>query len=323
MADNTTHITMLGQSATAVDLVTEYLMLCAVLTPLSCGAMAAVTISHFRRLYLNPTFDTWKLKFNKVYPTVPAVTNEIYALSKATLATVLLLAFSAQLGRHGYNSLFDLTKATATQNAVNFIICFWAVDFYSYAYHLVGHKIPEAWAIHRFHHKFWNPTPFGVIADDCVDQVVRAMPLLFLPLLIDTLNAAVLASVFALDLYYGVLLHSGHENRTARTVAIFFQGLTGTDIINTPLNHFLHHAISGGSTPKYCGFYVTLWDKLFGSEDKENLQKFLHGLETRTVEEFAKTNLPDYGVMGNLGYWMQAIPPLIREDVGLTSKKAA
>ena len=121
-----------------------------------------------------------------------------------------------------------------------------AVDFYSYAYHLVGHKIPEAWAIHRFHHKFWNPTPFGVIADDCVDQVVRAMPLLFLPLLIDTLNAAVLASVFALDLYYGVLLHSGHENRTARKVAIFFQGLTGTDIINTPLNHFLHHAISGG-----------------------------------------------------------------------------
>ena len=105
MADNTTHITMLGQSATAVDLVTEYLMLCAILTPLSCGAMAAVTISHFRRLYLNPTFDTWKLKFNKVYPTVPAVTNEIYALSKATLATVLLLAFSAQLGRHGYNLL--------------------------------------------------------------------------------------------------------------------------------------------------------------------------------------------------------------------------
>ena len=83
------------------------------------------------------------------------------------------------------------------------------------------------------------------------------------------------------------------------------------------------HAISGGSTPKYCGFYVTLWDKLFGSEDKENLQKFLQGLETRTEEEFAKTDLPDYGVMGNLGYWMQAIPPLIREDVGLTSKKAA
>ena len=68
---------------------------------------------------------------------------------------------------------------------------------------------------------------------------------------------------------------------------------------------------------------MTLWDELFGSEDKENLQKFLHGLETRTEEEFAKTNLPDYGVMGNLGYWMQAIPPLIREDAGLTNKKAA
>ena len=36
------------------------------------------------------------------------------------------------------------------------------VDFYSYFYHFVGHKVPAAWSIHRFHHKFYNPTPFGV-----------------------------------------------------------------------------------------------------------------------------------------------------------------
>merc|ERR1712070_592413 len=159
------------------------------------------------------------------------------------------------------------------ENVTNFIISFWVVDFYSYAYHLLGHKVPECWAIHRFHHKFYNPTPFGVIADDMGDQLARAMPLLFLPLMLPTLNWLVLSGVFALDLYYGVLLHSGHENMTARKVANYVEGLVGTDLVNTPLNHFLHHAISGGSTPKYCGFYVTLWDKLFGSEDKENLHK--------------------------------------------------
>lgn len=308
MLDNeTTTPEMLTSSTSPVGLLVEYLMIFAIQVVLACVSMAAVTTFHFQRLYIRATFDTWKLKFNKAYPSIPAVTNEVFALTKCTVATAGLLAFSVQLGVHGYNGLFDVTKATMTQNVMNFAIAFWAVDFYSYAYHLLGHKIPEAWAIHRFHHKFFNPTPFGVIADDIGDQIVRAMPLLFLPLMIPTLNFVVLGTVFAIDLYYGVLLHCGHENITARKVADFVEDHVGTDLINTPLNHFLHHAISGGSTPKYCGFYVTIWDKLFGSEDKENLQKYLKGLETRTAEDFAKISVPNYKVMGSLSFWVKAI----------------
>jgi sterol desaturase/sphingolipid hydroxylase (fatty acid hydroxylase superfamily) len=296
-----------NSASTIPEILVEYVAILAVLVPLTCAAMATVTVFQFRQLYLRPTFNTWKLKFNKVYPTVPAVTNEIFALTKCTVATCGLLAVSVQLGVRGYNSLFDIGKATFTQNLINFVISFWVVDFYSYAYHLLGHKIPECWAIHRYHHKFYNPTPFGVIADDMVDQVVRAMPLLFLPLVLNTLNWVVLSAVFSLDLYYGVLLHSGHENIPARKAANFFESLLGFDLINTPLNHFLHHAISGGSTPKYCGFYVTIWDKLFGSEDKENLNKYLKGLETRTPEDFAEVQIPNYEVMGSLSFWMKAI----------------
>ena len=292
-----------GNGATYIDLAMEYALIFATLVPLSGGALASVTTYQFRRFYLNPTFDTWKLKYNKVYPSVPAVTNEIIALTKCTLTTIMLLAFSVQLGIHGYNGLFDVRKATIKDNVVNFIISFWAVDFYSYFYHFIGHKIPEAWTIHRFHHKFFNPTPFGVIADDCLDQLIRAMPLLFLPLAIDTLNWVVLSSVFALDMYYGVLLHGGHENVPARKVADFFEKLCGVDIINTPLNHYLHHAISGGSTPKYCGFYVTLWDKLFGSEDKDNLAKMLTGIGSRTEAEFKKIELPEYSALGTIDHW--------------------
>ena len=133
------------------------------------------------------------------------------------------------------------------------------------------------------------------------------MPLLFLPLVLNTLNWVVLSAVFSLDLNYGVLLHSGHENIPARKAANFFESLLGFDLINTPLNHFLHHAISGGSTPKYCGFYVTIWDKLFGSEDKENLNKYLKGLGSRTPEDFAEVKIPNYEVMGSLSFWMKAI----------------
>ena len=139
-----------------------------------------------------------------------------------------------------------------------------------------------------------------------LDQVVRAMPLLFLPLSLSTLNCVVLSTVFAFDMYYGVLLHSGHENIPTRRVANIFENFLGTDLINTPLNHYLHHAISGGSTPKYCGFYVTVWDKLFGSEDKNNLQKTLKKLETRTEAEFKKLDLPNYGALGTWSHWLNA-----------------
>jgi lathosterol oxidase len=38
------------------------------------------------------------------------------------------------------------------------------------------------WEIHRHHHKFYNPSPFAVIADEAPDQLVRALPLLVLPI---------------------------------------------------------------------------------------------------------------------------------------------
>jgi len=295
---------LFGKSTTPTEFAIEYLVLFLVLVPLTGGSLGGVTIYHFRQLYLTPTFDTWKLKFNKRYPTVNDVSNEIVALTKCTLATIALLCVSVQLGLYGYNSLFDLNKATPKQNVVNFLISFWVVDLYSYLYHYFGHKIPQAWSIHRFHHKFYNPTPFGVIADDMLDQVVRAMPLLFLPLTLSTLNFPTLSAVFVLDMYYGTLLHSGHANGPAAKVANMVESVTSVDLINRPLNHFLHHAISGGSTPKYCGFYVTIWDKLFGTEDKESLKGFLTGLESRTLKEFNTIALPDYYELAKTSHWV-------------------
>ena len=37
-------------------------------------------------------------------------------------------------------------RAYVQDNVVNFAIAFWVFDFYSYFYHFIGHKIPEAWA---------------------------------------------------------------------------------------------------------------------------------------------------------------------------------
>ena len=96
----------------------EYLVILAVLAPLSCASLFSVTTYQFRRLYLKPTFETWRLKYNKKYPTVPDVTNEIIALTKCILATALLLALSVQLGVHGYSSRLGHSSRTTACTAL-------------------------------------------------------------------------------------------------------------------------------------------------------------------------------------------------------------
>jgi lathosterol oxidase len=48
----------------------------------------------------------------------------------------------------------------------------------------MGHTYESLWNVHQFHHQFYNPSPFAVIADEYLDQIVRALPLLVIPMVI-------------------------------------------------------------------------------------------------------------------------------------------
>ncbi|CAF0935087.1 unnamed protein product [Rotaria sordida] len=75
----------------------------------------------------------------------------------------------------------------------------------------MGHTIDMLWNVHKSHHQFYNPTPFAVIAEDYVDQIVGASPLVFIPALVP-INMDLLFFQFAIFFYgYGVYLHWGHE----------------------------------------------------------------------------------------------------------------
>eukprot|EP00913_Durusdinium_trenchii_P012062 g11330.t2 len=85
-----------------------------------------------------------------------------------------------------------------------------SIDFFEWGYHYLGHQVPAMWKQHKSHHKFYNPTPFSVIADEAVDQLVRTMPMLLSVIM--PINMDVLFGLFAVMFYaYGVYLHSGYE----------------------------------------------------------------------------------------------------------------
>lgn len=94
---------------------------------------------------------------------------------------------------------------------VSFFVVWIVSDFVEFYYHRLGHMTDIGWASHKYHHVFYNPSPFAVIADEYVDQFVRALPLLVFPLVMPT-NMDMLFGTYAVFFYaYGVYLHSGHE----------------------------------------------------------------------------------------------------------------
>ena len=50
-----------------------------------------------------------------------------------------------------------------------FLVIWIGSDFIEWFYHHLGHRYSALWEVHRHHHKFFNPSPFAVIADEVSD----------------------------------------------------------------------------------------------------------------------------------------------------------
>lgn len=176
------------------------------------------------------------------------------------------------------------------------LLIFFFTDFYEYGYHWIGHRYATFWSIHRHHHMFYNPSPFAVIADEYLDQFVRTLPMVILPLM-TPINMDLLFAIFATLFYgYGVYLHWGYESTILGA---------HNPIFNTAYHHYMHHAISAKGRPIYTGFFFKLWDNVFGTLD-EGACRCHQCRPKRTLEQWALVEKPDYSVLLSLGWWLSS-----------------
>lgn len=137
-----------------------------------------------------------------------------------------------------------------------FFITWFGTDFYEFAYHRLGHITHFGWVQHKPHHVFFNPTPFSVIADEYLDQFVRAFPLLALTLIMP-INMDMLYLTFGVFFYgYGTYLHWGFELDYPDAHHYW---------INTAFQHHCHHAKAVLYKPYHTGFFFKIWDRMAGS----------------------------------------------------------
>lgn len=219
------------------------------------------------------------------------------ALSTACPALALHLSASGHL--RGYCGAPHGLAYEVASFAAMMVAC----DSFEWAYHWAGHRLPALWARHRHHHVFYNPSPFAVIADDYVDQVVRAAPMLVLPA-VAAVNIDVLFLSFAALFYaYGAYLHWGHETDWPDAHHPW---------INTAYQHYLHHAKSGSRTPYHTGFFIKLWDQLAGgdktAEDKARgacgCVKCARARGERSRAKWDALPKPDYSPLLSARFWL-------------------
>ena len=214
--------------------------------------------SLFLIYYVNPTFEMWQRKTQAEFPTVHMVRDEILQMLKGMGTATLCPAASLWMADRGYSKAYCIEDGNfSISSLILQFMCVWIIsDGFEFLYHYCGHYFSLLWKAHKPHHKFFNPSPFAVIADDFLDQLVRSSPLLWMPL-IAPMNIEMMLLQFALFFYvYGIFLHWGFE----------FDWLDADHpIINSAYHHNLHHMISAKNQPYHCGFFFKIWDQIFGS----------------------------------------------------------
>jgi sterol desaturase/sphingolipid hydroxylase (fatty acid hydroxylase superfamily) len=131
------------------------------------------------------------------------------------------------------------------------------IDLDSYAMHVVFHKVPALWRLHRVHH-----------SDDELDSTssLRVHPVeTFLQATWRTASFAVIGvSIPAFTLYYTLLLpllFIQHANlKSPRWVEAYLGGIFVMSVW-----HKVHHSDERPLTDSHFGNIFTFWDRLFGT----------------------------------------------------------
>jgi lathosterol oxidase len=264
-----------------------------VLTMLMSGTL-------FYRYYHRPSFADWQRKSNPEFPDPALVRREVLQMLKGIYTATFCPALALHLVDAGWSKAYGgLGGRSVGYLVLTFFVVWIGSDFYEFAYHRLGHTIGFWWKQHKGHHVFFNPSPFAVIADDHVDQLIRSAPLLFIPMIMPV-NMDLLFFTYGAFFYgYGVYLHWGYE--------LSWLG-AHQPVINTAFQHYVHHARSTLNKPMHTGFFFKLWDQIAGSLYRAGPDECLcarcsvaRGERTRAA--FDAIEKPDYAVLLSPSFW--------------------
>lgn len=145
------------------------------------------------------------------------------------------------------------------------------VDLNSYVFHRLYHRVPFLWRIHRVHHADTELDATSALRLHPFEFLIQAFSqLTVLPLLGVSLTSFVLYFTFALPWF--LLNHSNIK------FPAWFEKYASWLLV-TPNWHRVHHSAYRPETDSHYSDIFTIWDRLFGTAGKADVEKMTFGIE--------------------------------------------
>ncbi len=201
------------------------------------------------------------------------ITNWLFSLSNSlTVWALPLVAVGAALdaGANGWG----LFNQLGWPGAVEVLLTILIFDFAIWAQHLITHKIPLLWRLHRVHHA-------DVEID--VSTAIRFHPLeIALSMLVKVGLVYVIGpSALAIILFEVILNGTAMFNHSNLRLPLGFDALLRRVLV-TPDMHRVHHSVHRHEHDSNYGFALSIWDRIFGTyiaQPKEGHETMKIGLE--------------------------------------------
>jgi sterol desaturase/sphingolipid hydroxylase (fatty acid hydroxylase superfamily) len=211
--------------------------------------------------------------FPRVQPSVDWRATTVNVVSGALLfafRTLLLLGadLAVEAVGGGWISLVD------TSPWIQGIAGFLVLDITRYWVHRLDHRVPWLWQFHAVHHSSEHLNSTSGLRMHWVDIIqLTAIPWVLFGLVFQ-LSEAVLLPVLmmgaVMDAFQHANLRLNFQNPVLRAWNLLF---------NNPHFHSWHHTRDGSKKDGNYGQFLTIWDRLFGSDVTEPLPPALYGLE--------------------------------------------
>ena len=190
----------------------------------------------------------------------------VAALVNAVIGTLAVLPI-AWSEANSFGLLYHLTGRSIVTIVIGVIIA----DVLSYALHVTMHKVPTLWRVHRVHH-----------ADTELDasSAIRLHPFELLYLL--GVHSAVLSllgvPLVSYLIYTTIALPWFLLNHSNMKYPAWFERW-GSLLMSTPNWHRVHHSSHQAETDSHYGCVFSVWDRLFGTTRKTDVESIRFGLE--------------------------------------------
>ena len=163
------------------------------------------------------------------------------------------IAISFWCAYRGYNSLYaSPTDYPLWYIPLSIFGVFVVMEIFEWTFHWACHRNDLLWKFHKQHHRYSNPTPFGVMADHPIDMFIKASPILWIPFLFPIWDVALIATFATMNFLYGTYLHAGFDPR--------WMPSPHSRLLVAAWHHNEHHS---GSLDHNYGFFTAFMDIAF------------------------------------------------------------